>query len=89
MNNAELTITNTQTILTMLKITKMIKYLLLQFMNVADGDIYTKLLAATKISIAVSPFILVWDKLMKWGIQTWKNNKNNFIKFILCTQTKK
>lgn len=52
----------------MLKITKMIKYLLLQFMNVADGDIYTKLLAATKISIAVSPFILVWDKLMKWGI---------------------
>ena len=48
----------------MLKITKMIKYLLLQFMNVADGDIYTKLLAATKISIAVSPFILVWDKLM-------------------------
>ena len=48
----------------MLKITKMIKYLLLQFMNVADGDIYTKLLAATKISIAVSPFILVLDKLM-------------------------
>ena len=42
----------------------MIKYLLMQFMNVADGDIYTKLLAATKISIAVSPFILVWDKLM-------------------------
>ena len=48
----------------MLKITKMIKYLLLQFINVADGDIYTKLLAATKISIAVSPFILVLDKLM-------------------------
>lgn len=68
MNNAGFTITNTQTIPTMLKITKMIKYLLLQFMNVADGDIYTKLLAATKISIAVSPFIIVWDKLMKWGI---------------------
>ena len=52
----------------MLKITKMIKYLLLQFMNVADGDIYTKLVAATKISIAVSPFIFVWDKIVKWGI---------------------
>ena len=57
---------NTQTIpkTIMIKITRMIRFFLLQFVNIADGDIYTKLLAATKISIAVSPFILVWDKLM-------------------------
>lgn len=50
MNNAGFTITNTQTIPTMLKITKMIKYLLLQFMNVADGDLGSKLSGAFKIN---------------------------------------
>ena len=46
----------------------MIRFFLLQFMNVADGDLSTKFSGALKISLAVSPFIFVWDKIIKWGI---------------------
>ena len=37
-------------------------------MNIADGDLTTKLSGAFKISLALSPFIFVWDKIVKWGI---------------------
>ena len=46
----------------------MIRFFLLQFMNIADGDLSTKFSGALKISLAVSPFIFVWDKIVKWGI---------------------
>ena len=49
-------------------ITRMIRFFLLQFMNIADGDLSTKFSGALKISLAVSPFIFVWDKIVKWGI---------------------
>ena len=52
----------------MIKITRMIRFFLLQFMNIADGDLSTKFSGALKISLAVSPFIFVWDKIVKWGI---------------------
>ena len=50
------------------KITSMIRFFLLQFMNIADGDILTKLSGAVKLSLAISPFLFVWDKFVKWGI---------------------
>ena len=46
----------------------MIRYLLLQFVNIADGDLPTKFLSALKLSLIASPFILIWDKLVKWGV---------------------
>ena len=52
----------------MIKFTRMIRSFLLQFLNIADGDLATKLSSAVKISIAVSPFLFVWEKLVKWGI---------------------
>ena len=52
----------------MIKITRMIRFFLLQFMNIADGDLSTKFSGALKISLAVSPFIFIWDKIVKWGI---------------------
>lgn len=52
----------------MIKFTRMIRFFLLQFLNIADGDLTTKLSSAVKISIAVSPFLFVWEKLVKWGI---------------------
>ena len=36
----------------MIKITRMIRYLLLQFVNIADGDLPTKFSGAFKISLA-------------------------------------
>ena len=52
----------------MIKITRMIRYLLLQFVNIADGDLVTKFTSAFKISLIAYPFIFLWDKLVKWGI---------------------
>ena len=52
----------------MIKITRMIRYLLLQYVNIADGDLPTKFLSAFKISLIAYPFIFLWDKLVKWGI---------------------
>ena len=52
----------------MIKITRIISYLLLQFVNIADGDLPTKFLSALKLSLIASPFILIWDKLVKWGV---------------------
>ena len=52
----------------MIKITRMIRYLLLQFVNIADGDLSTKFSGALKVSLIISPFIFVWDKIVKWGI---------------------
>ena len=49
-------------------ITRMIRFFLLQFMNIADGDLTTKLSGALKVSLIISPFIFVWDKIVKWGI---------------------
>lgn len=46
----------------------MIRYLLLQFVNIADGDLPTKFTSALKLSLVAAPFILIWDKLVKWGI---------------------
>jgi hypothetical protein len=40
----------------------------MQFMNIADGDLPTKFVSALKLSLIASPFILIWDKLVKWGI---------------------
>ena len=51
-----------------IKLNKMIRYLLLQFVNIADGDLPTKFLSALKLSIIAYPFILIWDKLVKWGV---------------------
>ena len=51
-----------------IKLNQMIRYLLLQFVNIADGDLPTKFLSAFKLSLIASPFILIWDKLVKWGI---------------------
>ena len=56
------------TLTIMIKITRMIRFFLLQFVNIADGDLSTKFSGALKISLAVSPFIFVWDKIIKWGI---------------------
>lgn len=50
------------------KLNNMIRYLLLQFVNIADGDLPTKFTSALKLSLVASPFILIWDKLVKWGI---------------------
>ena len=52
----------------MIKITRMIRYLLLQFVNIADGDLPTKFSGALKLSLITSPFILIWDKIVKWGV---------------------
>lgn len=46
----------------------MIRYLLLQFVNIADGDLPTKFSSALKLSLIASPFILIWDKIVKWGV---------------------
>jgi hypothetical protein len=51
-----------------IKLNNMIRYLLLQFVNIADGDLPTKFVSALKLSLIASPFILIWDKLVKWGI---------------------
>ena len=51
-----------------IKFYKMIRYLLLQFVNIADGDLPTKFLSALKLSLFAYPFILIWDKLVKWGV---------------------
>ena len=51
-----------------IKLNKMIRYLLLQFVNIADGDLVTKFTSAFKISLIAYPFIFLWDKLVKWGI---------------------
>ncbi len=47
---------------------RMLKYLLLQFVNIADGDLTTKLAGAFKLGVILTPFIFVWEKLSKWGI---------------------
>ena len=36
----------------MIKITRMIRFFLMQFMNIADGDLSTKFSGAFKISLA-------------------------------------
>ena len=46
----------------------MIRFFLLQFVNIADGDLPTKFLSALKLSLIAYPFILIWDKLVKWGV---------------------
>ena len=51
-----------------IKLNQMIRYLLLQFVNIADGDLPTKFLSALKLSLIAYPFILIWDKLVKWGV---------------------
>lgn len=51
-----------------IKLNSMIRYLLLQFVNIADGDLVTKFTSAFKISLIAYPFIFLWDKLVKWGI---------------------
>lgn len=52
----------------MIKITRMIRFFILQFVNIADGDLSTKFSGAFKISLAVSPILFIWDKIAKWGI---------------------
>ena len=52
----------------MIKITRMIRFFLMQFMHVADGDLSTKFSGAFRISLAVTPFLFIWDKIVKWGI---------------------
>lgn len=52
----------------MIKITRMIRFFLLQFVNIADGDLSAKLSGALKVSLIISPFLFVWDKIVKWGI---------------------
>ena len=47
---------------------RMIRFFLLQFMNIADGDLSTKLSGALKVSLIISPFIFVCEKIVKWGI---------------------
>ena len=47
---------------------RMIKYLLLQFVNIADGYLTTTLVGAFKLGVILTPFIFVWEKLSKWGI---------------------
>ena len=51
-----------------IKLNQMIRYLLLQFVNIADGDLPTKFLSALKLSLIAYPFIIIWDKLVKWGV---------------------
>ena len=52
----------------MKKITRMIRIFSLQFVNIADGNLPTKFLSALKLSLIASPFILIWDKIVKWGV---------------------
>ena len=49
-------------------ITRMIRFFLLQFVNIADGDLPTKFSSALRLSLIASPFILIWDKIVKWGV---------------------
>lgn len=49
-------------------ITRLIKFFILQFVNIADGDLSAKFSGAFKISLAVSPILFIWDKIAKWGI---------------------
>ena len=51
-----------------IKLNFMIRYILLQFVNIADGDLVTKFTSAFKLSLIAYPFIFLWDKLVKWGI---------------------
>lgn len=37
-------------------------------MNIADGDLSAKLSGAFRISLAVTPFLFIWEKIVKWGI---------------------
>lgn len=60
--------TQTITQINMIKITRMIRFFLLQFMEIADGDLSAKFSGALKISLIISPFLFVWDKIVKWGI---------------------
>ena len=53
----------------MIKITRMIRFFLLQFVNIADGDLPTKFSSALRLSLITSPFILIWDKIVKWEIR--------------------
>ena len=52
----------------MIKITRIIRFFLMQFMNIADGDLSAKFSGAFKISLAVTPILFIWDKIVKWGI---------------------
>lgn len=52
----------------MIKFTRMIRFFLLQFMQVADGDLSAKFSGAFRLSLFITPFIFVWDKIIKWGI---------------------
>ena len=47
-------------------ITRMIRFFLMQFMNIADGDLSAKFSGALKVSLIISPFIFVWDKIVKY-----------------------
>ena len=38
---------------------RMIKYLLMQFVNIADGDLTTKLVGAFKLGVILTPFIFL------------------------------
>ena len=49
-------------------ITRMIRFFLLQFVNIADGDLPTKFSSALRLSLIASPFILIWYKIVKWGV---------------------
>ncbi len=52
----------------MIKITRMIRFFLLQFVNIADGDLPTKFSGAFRIGLAITPFLFIWEKIVKWGI---------------------
>ena len=52
----------------MIKITRMIRFFLMQFVNIADGDLSAKFSGSFKISLAVTPFLFIWEKIVKWGI---------------------
>ena len=51
-----------------IKLNNMIRYLLMQFMEIADGNLSAKFSGALKVSLIISPFIFVWEKIVKWGI---------------------
>ena len=55
------------TLTIMIKITRMIRYLLLQFVNIASGDLSAKFSGAFKISLAVTPIFFMLPKTASAG----------------------
>lgn len=51
---------------------------LLEWINESTADSFQGLFATTKLSLVITPFILIWDKLSNWGV-----NNQDYILIVL------